>query len=146
MNQKTTEQCKNVVASSLAQHEYVELVDVVQIGKVSARKQLVVSVVVGILTLGLVLVALRPRAYFLVKTNQRLLLVDNIRGSVGKKVVLAVPLTRVIASQLRAGGLTFKMDVELNGTMQRFSWGRVQAGTARRVAEALGAPVLTDGR
>ena len=41
----------------------------------------------------------------------------------------------------RAGALMFKMDVDVAGTAHRFSWGRVQAGTAREVAQALRAPV-----
>ena len=141
MNQKIEQRCKDVVTPSLAAPlEYVCSVDVVQIGKVSARKQVIVSLVVGILTAGIVLVALRPRAYYLVLTNQRLLLLDNNRGRVGTKIVLAAPLNQVLAGPLRGGALTYKLDVAVAGVAHRFSWGRVQGGTARRVAEALGAP------
>src|SRR5690349_5422994 len=141
MNQKIEQRCTDVVTPALAAPlEYVRSIEVVQLGKVSARKQIIVSLVVGILTAGMLLVALRPRAYYLVLTNQRLLLLDNLRGRVGTKIVLAVPLNQVVAGPLRTGALTYKLDVEVAGVARRFSWGRVQGSTARRVAEALGAP------
>jgi hypothetical protein len=142
MNQRIVQRCKDVVIPSLEPDEYVESVEVVQIGKVSARRQLAVSLIVGILTLGLVLVALRPRSYFLVLTNHRLLLLDNLRGSVGKRVVLAAPRDQVSAGPLRARLLTYRMQVNLDGTDRRFSWGRVQAASAQRVASALHAPAV----
>jgi hypothetical protein len=116
------------------------MVDVTQIGKVSAKKQAAASIAVGVATAGTVLVALRPRAFFFVLTNERLLLIDNNRGSVGKTVTGSIPRNVINAGPLRTGLLTYKMDVAIDGTPHRFSWGRIQGKTAKRVAAALGAP------
>lgn len=140
MNQKTTQRCTQLVAPSLASGEQVEMVEVVQIGKVSAKKQLGIAAVAGIASGGMLMVATKPRAYFMILTNQRLFLVDNLQGSVGKKVVAAIPRTEISPGPLRTHFLTLSMEVTVQGTPQRFSWGRVQGKTARAVANVLGAP------
>ena len=85
------------------------------------------------------MVGLKPRPYYLVLTNQRLILLGNIRGRVGK-LVAAAPRTAVSAEPLRSHILTLSMNVTIDGTPQRFSWGRIQAGVAKRVAAALTPP------
>jgi hypothetical protein len=143
MNQKTTQRCTQVVAASLAPGEQIEMIEVAQIGKVSAKKQLGISaasVAVGVVTGGTLLVALKPRAYFLILTNERLFLVDNLQGSVGKKIVSAIPRNLISAGPVRTHLLTISMEVTVDGTPHKFSWGRFQGGMARRVAAALGAP------
>jgi hypothetical protein len=130
MNQKTTQRCTQVVAASLAPGEQIEMIEVAQIGKVSAKKQLGISaasVAVGVVTGGTLLVALKPRAYFLILTNERLFLVDNLQGSVGKKIVSAIPRNLISAGPVRTHLLTISMEVTVGGM-------------ARRVAAALGAP------
>lgn len=114
------------------------MVEAVQIGKVSAKKQAAVSAAVGLATAGMVMVALRPRAYYLILTNQRLVLVANLRGRVGK-IVAAAPRDAVSAEPLHGHLLTLSMSVTIDGIPQRFSWGRMQSGMARRVAMALAA-------
>jgi hypothetical protein len=139
MNQKTTSRCTQVIAPALAEGEQIEMVEAVQIGKVSAKKQVAASAAIGIATAGTVIVALRPRPFYLILTNQRLILIDNLRGRVGK-IAAAAPRDVVIAEPLRTHLLTLSMNVTIAGTPQRFSWGRVQAGMARRVAGAIGLP------
>ena len=138
MNQKITSRVTQV-AGPLAQGEQIQLVEAVQIGKVSAKKQIATSAIVGIATAGTVLVALRPRAYYLVLTDQRMILVDNLRGRVGK-VAATVRRDAIAAEPLRGHLLTLSMNVTLDGTPQRFSWGRAQSSMARRVAHALTSP------
>ncbi len=136
MNQKTTSRCTQVVAPALSQGEQIEIVEVVQIGKVSAKKQAATAAAVSIATAGIVMVALKPRAYYLVLTNQRLILVGNIRGRVGN-IVATAPRSGISAEPLRGHLLTLSMNVTIDGTPQRFSWGRIQGSMARRVAAAL---------
>ncbi|MFD0378685.1 hypothetical protein [Streptomyces sp. NPDC127112] len=141
MNKKSAELCISVAAQLFAPGERVELVEAVQIGRVSAKRQLAASVAVGIASGGTALVALKPRAYFLVLTDQRLYLIDNNNGRVGKVVVSAVSRAQISAGPLQKHFLTLSMEVQMTApTPWRFSWGRVQSDMARRVATALGAP------
>jgi len=139
MNKNTSDRCAHVIAPMLAAREQIELIEAVQIGKVSAKSQIAASAVVGLATAGTVIVALRPQAYFLVLTNQRFVLIDNLRGRVGQ-VVSAVPRSSVSAGPLRSKGLTLGMDVTIDGTELWFSWGRVQGKMAQAVAAGLAAP------
>jgi hypothetical protein len=136
MNQKSTVRCTEVVAPALAPDEQIEIVEAVQIGKVSAKKRAGVAAAVGIATAGMVIASVKPRPYYLILTNQRLILIANLRGRVGK-IVATAPRSLISAGPLRAGLLTIFMTVTIDGTTQRFSWGRFQGGMARRVAEAL---------
>ena len=136
MNQKTTSRCIQVVAPTLAPGEEIELVEAVQIGKVSAKRRVATAAAVGAATAGMVIVSVKPRGYFLILTSQRLVLVGNRQGRVGT-IVAAVPRQVISAGPLRGHLLTFSMDVIMDGTPQRFSWGRAQPGMARRVAMAL---------
>lgn len=95
---------------------------------------------VSVAMAGTVMVALKPRPYYLVLTNQRLILIANLRGKVGK-VVAAAPRNAVSAEPLRGHLLTLSMNITVDEVPRRFSWGRVQSGMARRVATAFS----TDG-
>lgn len=139
MNQRTTARCTEVVAPTLSDGEQIELAEAVQIGKVSVKRQAATAAVVSIATAGTVMVALKPRGYYLILTNQRLILLDNLRGRVGKAVA-AAPRTVVSAEPLRSHILTLSMNVTIDETPQRFSWGRAQTGMAKRVAAALTSP------
>jgi hypothetical protein len=86
----------------------------------------------------MVIVSVKPRGYFLILTDRRLVLVGNLQGRVGK-IEAAVPRHLVSAEPLRGHMLTLSMDVTVDGTPTLFSWGRAQAGMARRVATALAA-------
>jgi hypothetical protein len=136
MNQRSTSLCMQVVAPALSAGEQIEIVEAVQIGKVSAKKQIATSAIVGLATLGTVMVALKPRPYYLVVTSQRLIFINNLRGRVGK-IAAAIPRSAIATEPLRPHLLTLSMNVTINGTPQRFSWGRAQASMARRVADAL---------
>jgi hypothetical protein len=136
MNQKTAAKCQQLVASSLGAGETIELTEAAQIGTVSAKKQVATQLAATIATGGALIVHLKPAAFYLVLTNQRLFLIENRRGLVGK-VVAAIPRAQISAEPLRSGALTLSMQVTIDGTVQRFSWGRAQAGMARTVADAL---------
>ena len=139
MNQRAASRCAQVVAPVLAQGERIDMVEVVQIGKVSAKRQIATAAVAGIVSAGTVLVAVHPRPYYLLLTSQRLILIHNLRGTVGTIAAVA-PRQAITAEPLRGHLLTLSMNVSIGGTPQRFSWGRLQTGMARRVAAALNAP------
>lgn len=136
MNQRTTDKCVKAVAPSLGPDELVEGVEVAQIGKVSAKKKAAVAAAVGIATAGHLIVSVKPRAYFLVFTSKRLILVENNRGLVGK-VLAGCPRQAVTAGPLNGHLLTVSADVTLDGTPYRFSWGRLAPGQARSAMAAL---------
>lgn len=145
MNKKNAERCTALIAPSLVAREQIQTIEVVQIGKVSAKRQIGTAVAAGVLSGGTLMVAVRPRAYFLILTDLRLFLVDNNNGRVGKKVLAAVPRETIQAGPLRGHLLTLSMEVTMGGTPYRFGWGRAQGKMARRVAEALAQPVRRPG-
>ncbi|MFC9324217.1 hypothetical protein [Kitasatospora sp. NPDC057015] len=149
MNEKSTRTCLAVVAPALAPQERIELVDVLQIGRVSAGRRVATAALVGVASGGTVIAAVQPRAYFMVLTDRRLYLVDNNNGTVGRSIVSATPREKITAGPLRKHLLTLSMEVRFTGVAEpsRFSWGRFQSGTAQTIADALAGArteVLTD--
>jgi hypothetical protein len=136
MNQRTTSRITQVVTPALAPGEQIEMIEAAQVGKISAKKRLAVTAAVSVATAGTVMIALKPQAWYLVLTNQRLIFVENKRGIVGK-VAAAARRENVTAEPLQGHFLTLSMNVTIDGTPQRLSWGRAQPGMARRVAAAL---------
>lgn len=143
MNKKSIQRCLSVVEPAFVPGERVEMIELVQIGKVSAKRQIATAAVVGIASGGLMTVSVRPRGYYLVLTDQRLFLIDYLNGNVGKTISAAIPRTALKPGPLRGHLLTLSMEVEIEGSEapSRFSWGRAQTSMARRVAAALGSPV-----
>ena len=136
MNQRTTDKCAQAVASRLTPGENVETIEVAQIGKVSAKQKAAVAAAVGIVTAGTVIVSVKPRAYYLVFTSQRLFLVENNRGLVGK-VVAQCARESITAGPLKGHLLTLTADVTLDGTAYQFNWGRLAPGQARSAMATL---------
>ena len=85
VNKNTSDRCAHVIAPMLAAGEQIELIEAVQIGKVSAKSQIAASAVVGLATAGTVIVALRPQAYFLVLTTPRNCLMPGARTVVAAR-------------------------------------------------------------
>jgi hypothetical protein len=139
MNQRTTSRLTQVVTPTLAPGEQIEMIEGALVGKISAKKRLAVTAAVTVASAGTVMVALKPQGWYLVLTNQRLIFIENKRGIVGK-IAAAARRENVTAEPLRGHFLTLSMNVTIDGTPQRFSWGRAQPGMARRVAAALAAP------
>lgn len=139
MNEKVTRKCSELVAPLLTPGETIESVEVAQIGKPSKSEVAAVAVASAIVSGGVFTAVLRPQPYFLVFTRQRVFLVENNMGSVGKQVFGSVPLKSVTTGPLRTHVLRMSMEVVLDGEPRLFSWGRFQAKDARRVAEKFGA-------
>lgn len=123
INQTTTSRCTRIVIPTLVSGEQLEIVEAVQIGKVSAKRRAAIMAAVSIATAGTVMVALKPRAYYLVLTNQRLILLENLRAGVGRIVAVA-PRNAISSERTRAHLPILSMIVTIDGTPQRFSWGR----------------------
>jgi hypothetical protein len=136
VNQRVIDKCVKAVTPSLGPGEQVEGVEVALIGKVSAKKKAAVAAAVGIATAGHLIVAVKPRAYFLVFTSKRLILVENNRGLVGK-VVGDCARQAITSGPLNGHLLTLSADVTLDGAAYRFSWGRLAPGQARSAMAAL---------
>jgi hypothetical protein len=93
----------------------IEIVEALQIGKVSAKRRGAIMAAVSIATAETVMVALKPRAYYLVLTNQRLILLENLRGRVGRIVAVA-PRNAISSEPIRAHLLTLSMNGTIDGT------------------------------
>jgi hypothetical protein len=145
MNKRKADRCAALVAPELVAREQIQMIEATQIGKVSAKRQLATAVIAGIASAGTLMVTVRPRLYFLVLTDLRLFLVENNDGRVGKKILGVVPREAISAGPLRGHILTLSMEVTMEGVPYRFGWGRAQVKMARRVAEALAAPVSAPG-
>ncbi|MBS2962084.1 hypothetical protein KGA66_03425 [Actinocrinis puniceicyclus] len=143
VSSKVIQRCTNVVAPALAPGEQIQMIEVLQLGKVSAKRQVATAAVAGIASGGLLIVAARPRPYLMVMTDQRIALVDFVNTNVGKKIALSVPRANFKAGPLKGHLLTYSMQVDtIDPAMSyRFSWGRAQAKIAKRVAAALGSPI-----
>jgi hypothetical protein len=155
VNRRTERRCLDLLASELFLGENVEVMGIVQIGKLFTRQRLVTAVATGVGALlgaaavtkalgatfggtgavpigaviaGAMAVTLQPPAFCLILTSRRLLLVPLHRGRVVNRVVTAVPHGRVYVGPLQRRALTYAIDVTFDGTTQRFRWGRLQRG------------------
>lgn len=155
MNRRTERRCLDLLASELFLGENVQVMGIVQIGKLFTRQRLVTAVAAGVGALlgaaavtkalgatfggtgavpigaviaGAMAVTLQPPAFCLILTGRRLLLVPLHHGRVVNRVVTAVPHGRVYAGPLQRRALTYAIDVTFDGTTQRFRWGRLQRG------------------
>jgi hypothetical protein len=95
VSSKIAKRCTDVVAPVLAPGEQIQTFEVVQIGKVSAKRQITTAAVAGIASGGLLMVATRPRPYLMVLTGQRIMLGDFANTNVGKEAVFEGPPGRV---------------------------------------------------
>jgi hypothetical protein len=140
---RVIKRCTEVVSPALAAGERIQTIEVAQIGKVSAKRQIATAALAGIASGGLLMVATKPRPYLIVMTDQRILLVDFANTNVGKKIALSVDRANVTVGPLKGNLLTYSMQFDIIDpeTSYRFSWGRAQPKLAKRVAAALGSPV-----
>ena len=109
------------------------------VGSVSVKRQVLTTAIVGIITLGLVTMTVRPARRFIGVTNQRVLFFNGERtmGRPGK-VLLAVPRESVTVVSSGSRPLTFRVLLAIAGQEQalRVSFGKAVPG-ARESAEQL---------
>lgn len=136
---KITERCTRLVAPSLGPGEEIVIVGAMMIGKVSAKRQIATAVAAGVLSGGTMAAVVLPATYFAVLTNQRLILINNYKGTVGK-VHSVIDRRRLRAGPLRPGVLTFSMQLMVDGTPHKVSFGRAYPARARQMAAVLAQP------
>ena len=139
VSSRVTAKCERVVAPALAPGEQITMIDVVQLGKVSAKRRVATAAVAGIASGGLLMLSVKPRPYLIALTDRRVFLVDYGHTNVGKGIALAFDRMAMTAGPLTGHLLTVSMQIDLAepSASYRFSWGRAQGKTARRVAAAL---------
>ncbi|MFF3410770.1 hypothetical protein ACFYW8_32100 [Streptomyces sp. NPDC002742] len=108
MNARRTRQLLEASAPLLLQDEQVELTSLASVGTVSVRKQALTAVIVGVLTLGMVMATVRPRAVYVVLTNQRILFFDGNRGGKPGKLLMNIARPYVTATAARKAFLGLK--------------------------------------
>ena len=140
VSNKITQKCTAVVSPELLPGEQIQMIDVLQLGKVSAKRQAATAAIVGVATAGMAIVAVRPRPYLIVFTDRRILLVDFANANIGKRVAMAVGRTNIKVDDLKGHLLTYSTELHISEPAEmtyRLSWGRAQGATARRVVAAL---------
>ncbi|MET9910210.1 hypothetical protein ABZZ74_25965 [Streptomyces sp. NPDC006476] len=97
LNSRRTRQLMETAAPLLLQGEQVEFLSLAGVGTVSARKQALTAVAVGVLSAGTVMATVTPRPLYIAMTDQRLLFFDGNRGGRPGKLLLNLPRPYVSA-------------------------------------------------
>ncbi|MFE2582132.1 hypothetical protein [Streptomyces sp. NPDC059378] len=113
MNARRTRQLLETSAPLLLPDERVELTSLASVGTVSVRRQALTAIVVGVLTLGMVMATVRPRAVYVVLTNQRILFFDANRGGKPGKLLMNMARLYVTATAARKTFLGLKVVTHL---------------------------------
>ncbi|MFB7334303.1 hypothetical protein ACFC00_22055 [Streptomyces adustus] len=113
MNARRTGQLLETSAPLLFPGEQVELTSLASVGTVSVRKQALTAIVVGVLTLGMVMATVRPRAVYVVLTNQRILFFDANRGGRPGKLLMNMARAYVTATAAENTFLGLKVATRL---------------------------------
>ncbi|MET7473407.1 hypothetical protein ABZT17_03440 [Streptomyces sp. NPDC005648] len=97
LNSRRTRQLMETATPLLLQGEQVEFLSLAGVGTVSARKQALTAVAVGVLSAGTVMATVTPRPLYIAMTDQRLLFFDGNRGGRPGKLLLNLPRPYVSA-------------------------------------------------
>ncbi|MFE2535051.1 hypothetical protein [Streptomyces sp. NPDC059371] len=114
INARRNRQLLETSAPLLLPGEQVELTSLASIGTVSVRKQALTAIVVGILTLGMVMATVRPRAVYVVLTNQRILFFDGNRGGKPGALLMNIARPYVTATSAKKAFLGLKTVTHLS--------------------------------
>ncbi|MFD5635493.1 hypothetical protein ACFWJM_15330 [Streptomyces sp. NPDC127077] len=114
MNARRNRQLLETSAPLLLPGEQVELTSLASVGTVSVRKQALTAIVVGILTLGMVMATVRPRAVYVVLTNQRILFFDGNRGGKPGALLMNIARPYVTATSAKKAFLGLKTVTHLS--------------------------------
>jgi hypothetical protein len=141
MADKRQQQLDQVVSPLLQEGERVEYVTPARVGQVRAKSQLALMAISTIVTLGLVTVYLRPKGYYLVLTNQRLMFIGINRGT-GKPVpgvAMQLPRDGLTATQPRSRlAITYRVTAP-GAAPLKLAFGQPQRRDAKGLAAAIGA-------
>ncbi|MGW3914214.1 hypothetical protein ACWEBX_22200 [Streptomyces sp. NPDC005070] len=114
INARRNRQLLETSAPLLVPGEQVELTSLASIGTVSVRKQALTAIIVGILTLGMVMATVRPRAVYVVLTNQRILFFDGNRGGKPGALLMNIARPYVTATSAKKAFLGLKTVTHLS--------------------------------
>lgn len=107
-------QLLETAAPLLLPGEQVELTSLASIGTVSVRRQALTTIVVAVLTLGMVMATVRPRAAYVVLTNQRILFFDANQGGKPGKLLMNMARPYVTATAAKKAFLGLKTVTHLS--------------------------------
>lgn len=151
MNEKRTTLLTAAVTPLLAPGEQLEVPSLAAVGTVSVKKQVAVAAATAALTLGTVAVMVRPKAFYVALTSQRLLFLNptDFRGLPTDKIAMQVPRAAVVSvATFKRGWLRLKFDIAIAGQAKglRLTFGRPNRDDGERVARALGwmSPVVPE--
>lgn len=141
MRQKRERQLGAVVMPLLRNGEQIEYMTSAQAGTVPRKKQLAVTLISTILTLGFVSVFVSARRYYLVLTNQRLIFfpVGRNSGAPVPTIWRQLPRYGLSAAPPRSRlGITFTISTPGNPNTLRLAFGQQQRKDANTLAAAIG--------
>lgn len=115
MEGKLNDRVMAVATPLLEQGERIEICSVANVGTVSLKRKATTAAVVGVLSAGTVMVAVRPRKFFLALTDRRLLMFGE--GMVGpeKKPAVVLPRQLLRAGDPKKGMLTATFELSIEG-------------------------------
>ena len=141
MKERRVQQVRDVAMPHLRAGENIELVTIGRVGTVRRRKQVAVTVIAAILTLGMLTVVVMARPCYLVLTNQRLLCFAVARNS-GKplpQLVRDLPRTGMSATAPRRRlAMTFTISVAGMPGSLKLAFGLAQRKNAPELAKSIG--------
>jgi hypothetical protein len=139
VREKRKHQLAQAAALVLRDGEQIEFMTVARVGQVARKKQIAVTVISTIITLGFLSLFLFSKSYYLVLTNMRLLFFGVAPGS-------GAPLPGIIREMSRSGmgatkprsrlGITFKI-TSLGNAPLKLAFGQPQRKDAKALAAAL---------
>lgn len=142
MREKHARQLVAVVTPLLRDGEQIQFMTSAQAGTVARKKQVGITLITTILTLGMVSVFVSARRYYLVLTDQRLIFFPVNRSS-------GAPVPRIWIQPSRYGlsatpprsrlAITFMISTADNPNTLRLAFGQQQRKDARALAAAIGA-------
>jgi hypothetical protein len=144
MRNKKVQQVVAVATPHLQPDERIEVIAFANVGRVSIKRKVATTAVVGALTGGMLIVNVRPRKTYLTITGQRLVFfnADTAIGRPGK-LLFTLPRALVTISEAKKGVLMMKADLAVEGQDQglRLTFPRVAFDDGDRVLSVLRAQV-----
>ena len=140
MIEKRQQQLAQVAASVLRDGEQIEFMTVARVGQVPRKKQIAVTVISTIITLGFLSLLVHSKPYYLVLTNMRLLFFGAAPGSGAPLpgIVMEMPRSGTGATKPRSRlGITFKI-TSLGNAPLKLAFGQPQRRDAKALAGTLG--------
>jgi hypothetical protein len=118
MNKRRSQQLATIAGPILVQGEQIRCTTMANVGSVSAKRKLLTTALVGVLSAGTVIAVVQPRPMYCVLTDQRILYFDG-KTSTGKpgKLLMSLPLALVTATPPAKAllGLGFKIELTVQG-------------------------------